>query len=69
MDYFHTTDVVVDDGGADGGTVLIGEGGAAPKFFTDRILSLDADGFTVDDAGADDNPNENGTTYSYLAIG
>ena len=34
-----------------------------------RINSLDADGFTVDDDGADYTPNKNGITYDYLAIG
>lgn len=34
-----------------------------------EIISLDADGFTVDDGGFDADPNENGTTYIYIAIG
>lgn len=34
-----------------------------------RINSLDADGFTVDDDGTDKNPNANGVTYDYLALG
>ncbi|MFH2074243.1 MAG: hypothetical protein ABIJ57_02675 [Pseudomonadota bacterium] len=33
------------------------------------IISLDADGFTVDDAGSDQNPNANGETYHFLALG
>lgn len=33
------------------------------------IKSLDADGFTVDDAGTDLDPNKNGITYEYLALG
>lgn len=33
------------------------------------INSLDSDGFTVDDGGADRAPNENGTTYHYIALG
>lgn len=35
----------------------------------DRIISLDADGFTVDDNGTDAGPNRNGAVYNYLAIG
>jgi len=35
----------------------------------DTIISLDADGFTVDDAGVDADPNSNGATYDYLCIG
>jgi hypothetical protein len=35
----------------------------------DRINSLDADGFTVDDGGDNKNPNANGVTYDYIAWG
>ena len=35
----------------------------------DNIKSIDADGFTVSDAGTDEHPNKNGETYYYLAIG
>lgn len=34
-----------------------------------RINSLDADGFTVDDDGTNSNPNANGTTYDWVAFG
>lgn len=34
-----------------------------------RIDSLDSDGFTVDDAGADAHPNKNGQVYDYIALG
>ena len=34
-----------------------------------RINSLDADGFTVDDDGANNHPNTNGVVYDYLALG
>ena len=33
------------------------------------IISLDSDGFTVDDAAGDSHPNKNGQDYLYLAIG
>lgn len=33
-----------------------------------RVSSLDADGFTVDDNGANEYPNTNGTVYDYLAL-
>jgi len=36
---------------------------------TNRIISLDDDGFTVDDGGSDLDPNANGTTYEYLCLG
>jgi len=35
----------------------------------DKLISLDADGFTVDDAGADSDPNKNGIVYDYIAFG
>jgi len=35
----------------------------------DHIISLDADGFTVDDNANDEDPNSNGATYVYLALG
>ena len=34
-----------------------------------QINSLDADGFTVDDAGTDADPNRNGRVYDYLLLG
>ena len=34
-----------------------------------RIISLDSDGFTVDDAGVDANPNMNTEKYYYVAFG
>lgn len=37
--------------------------------FEHAIISLDADGFSVDDNGADDPPNINGVTYEFWAIG
>jgi len=35
----------------------------------DHIISLDADGFTVDDNANDEHPNKNTTVYNYLCIG
>lgn len=34
-----------------------------------RLISLDADGFTVDDDGNDSNPNTLNSTYIYIAFG
>lgn len=63
---FSTTDQIVDDN-ASGGAIF--DNNASHKFETNRIISLDADGFTVDDNGADQDPNANGVTYNYIAIG
>jgi hypothetical protein len=40
-------------------------------YFTDLIISFDADGFTVGDAseGGGNNPNENALVYTYVAFG
>jgi len=44
--------------------------GNTQHYFNDsRINSLDSDGFTVDDDGADAHPNKDGQAYDYLAIG
>jgi hypothetical protein len=61
-----TTDVIIDDNG-DGYAMT--DGGAQWSGRTNRIISLDVDGFTVDDAGADGHPNQNGVVYNYWAIG
>lgn len=34
-----------------------------------RLISLDADGFTVDDDAGDQHPNKDGQTYVYIALG
>lgn len=36
---------------------------------TDAIIALGADGFTVDDGGADLHPNKSGNTYYWIALG
>ncbi len=36
---------------------------------SDRIIAMGADGFTVDDAGSDSDPNKASRTYYYLALG
>lgn len=36
---------------------------------SNQLISLDTDGFSVDDAGADAFPNANNTEYYYIAIG
>lgn len=48
---------------------VVGTSGYGPAAYDNRILSLDSDGFTVDDQGTDAHPNTNGTTYDYIALG
>lgn len=62
----ETTDTIMDDN-VDGGAIEYA--GDKMKFQTNKIISLDADGFTVHDAGEDDHPNKNGQVYNYLAFG
>lgn len=61
-----TTDQIVDDN-ANGGAIQLGQ--SAHQFVINRIISLDSDGFTVDDAGADEHPNKNTQVYNYMVIG
>lgn len=63
-----TSDQIVDDN-ADGGAVTQDATTNGIKFTTNSIISLNADGFTVDDNGVDVDPNENTTVYNFYAIG
>ncbi len=59
-----TTDIVADN--AAGGAIFIDNNDL--DFETNRIISLDAAGFTVDDDGADDDPNATGVVYNFWAV-
>lgn len=63
---FETTPDIIDDH-ASGATIIVQSGGI--QMFANKIISLDADGFTVDDEDFDDHPNKDGQVYNYLAIG
>jgi len=63
---YWTTDTIVDDIAA-GAAVRQDENTSAIE--DDRIISLDADGFTVDDNSADIDPNKNTKVYNYVALG
>ena len=65
---FMTTPEIIDDN-VDGGAVAAVSTDPEHKFRKNAIISLDADGFTVDDAGTDIHPNKNGVIYNYVAIG
>lgn len=62
---FMTTPEIVDDH-ANGGCIAFS---GWPIFLIDAIISLDADGFTVDDGGDNDHPNKSTIVYNYLCIG
>ena len=63
----ETWDTVIDDNAE--GIAFLHAAGGAHTAETNKIISLDSDGFTVDDNGSDDDPNANGTVYNYLALG
>jgi len=62
---FETTDTIVDDS-ASGMSISVSD-----RAYTriNRIISLDTDGFTVDDAGADEHPNKSGQVYNVFVWG
>lgn len=62
-----TTDVIVDDIAA--GAHLNFAVNDQVDILDNGIISLNADGFTVDDNGADTDPNTNSETYNYWAFG
>lgn len=64
---FETIPEIMDDN-ASGGAILH-DGPTDHSFQTNKIISLDSDGFTVDDDGADANPNTNTIVYNYMALG
>jgi hypothetical protein len=64
VEQIWTTDVIIDDNIA-GGAIVAG----SSRFITGGIVSLDSDGFTVGDRGANRNPNTSGQIYNFIAIG
>jgi len=62
--YVGETNTAIIDDNAAGGAVVAGT-----TFRDNEIISLDTDGFTVDDDGADAHPNKNSSVYSYMALG
>ena len=66
---FETTDTIVDDNAAGGAIEVVTAWGNGVRFVINAIISLDSDGFSVDDAGSDSHPNKNSTVYNYLAMG
>jgi len=65
-DPFETTDGLVDNN-VDG--IAVDLTTASMKTADNAIISLDVDGFTVDDDGGNSHPNQSGVVYEYLAIG
>ena len=62
----ETTDLLV---AVDANGVAHKHEGGTHSQIKNAIISLDADGFTVDDAGTDSHPNTTGGAYTYLCLG
>ena len=67
--YNETTPEIIDD--IAGGTSIGIDQNVSQQLraYSNTIISLDADGFTVDDDGVDSHPNTSGQVYNYLAMG
>lgn len=64
----ETIPEIMDDNAAGGAAQHLANS-AGHRFRTNQIISLDSDGFTVDDNGVDAPPNSSGVLYNYMAIG
>ena len=64
---FETTNTIVNDD-ASGGAIRHADTAGENAFLINKIISLDTDGFTVDDDGTDSDPNKDGRIYNFLAI-
>jgi len=57
------------DNSANGMVATIDDTAGIQSYDENAVLSLDADGFTVDDNGANNHPNTNSTVYDFVAWG
>ena len=62
---YETTDTMVDDNASGMAFSDRGVPAGGMATYINAIISLDADGFTVDDAGGDEHPNKNTEVYNY----
>jgi len=66
---YETTTEIIDDH-ADGMAIRQDDSvSGVPEVAANAIISLDADGFTVDDNGADSAPNKLNDVYNYMCLG
>jgi hypothetical protein len=64
-----THSAIIDDDASGSSLVSQGPGSTIVHTLFNRIASLDADGFTVDDDSIDAHPNKSSEVYNYVAIG
>ena len=65
---FFETDIEINSWHVDGGSITSKAVGNH-QFDSNKILSLDADGFTIGDNGADQKPNTLNEDYAWVAYG
>lgn len=65
----ETTDTIIDDNASGMSLAAQTVAGWTAALVTDAIIALGSDGFTVDDAGTDSDPNTNTRVYNFIAIG
>lgn len=65
--WLHTWDTLIDNHA--NGLSISWVGAEVYQYIQDAVISLDADGFTVDDAAADTHPNMNGVVYDFVCWG
>jgi hypothetical protein len=63
---FFNTPQILDD--MTGG-IMMHTGGGAHRVDASKFVSFDSDGFSVSDAGANEDPNLDGAVYNYLCLG
>lgn len=68
IDVHETTDTIIDDN-VSGAAVAYEEGSGDFKILANKIIALGSDGFTVDDAGANEHPNVSGQVYNFVCFG
>jgi len=66
-DIWFTADVIMDDIAGGAANSMEEGAGNASAIYDDRVIALGADGFTVDDDGADLDPNSNTIIYNWIA--
>ena len=64
-----TSDRIITDTSGNDASITIITGSGDVRIADGAIIALGSDGFTVDDAGGDADPNQNGVVYNYMALG
>lgn len=68
-DFWFTTDLMVDNNVSGLAIKIASPAASDNNTEVNRIIETGTDGFTVDDAAVDANPNTNGSVYEFIALG